>query len=72
MSYDNGLQIISQCDSNELATLTAVEDKSNGELIVEYTAPYQRLEIYCSFFQVNILNVIYIHFDLEKIFIMYM
>ena len=34
-----------------------VENFSDGELIAMYSEPYHRLEVYCSLFQVQLLDV---------------
>ena len=56
INYDNSLNALSMCKSEELAVLTQNEATSDGELIVDYSAPYQRLEIYCNLFQVHLDN----------------
>jgi DNA repair ATPase RecN len=58
MNYDASLNALSQCSSEELSVLTQNQAKTNEELLIEYTSPYYRLEIYCQLFQVSMAVIV--------------
>lgn len=59
LGYDTALKIISNINPDELSSLLPSESKmTESDLIVDYTAPYHRIEIYCSLFQVRLQIVL--------------
>lgn len=58
LGYDTALKIITNINPDELSSLLPLGSKSSeSDMIQGYTAPYHRIEIYCSLFQVSSINV---------------